>query len=1124
MAILTRSDGIPKPDSFGETLNGIEFQINGNDFISISAHVDGEVTALADPVVIQIDDGDVFEFLVLDDGANLSFTIQEVGGEGRRVTVIAVSALEYDKNHVVFHNREATHGSHTAYLDDVTVAAQLSESEPKDIEILDAEFTGAKELTFHYAVTGEVNQFQVGLYYSADQTFDPNDDIRIDGLKTVTAHPTNPQAPATITLDGDRTWSARADMPYILVVVDPLNPDEGVIAEIDEDNNVAGILLPTPGVTVLVHGFNPTGDGIDGEFDQIGDGATDYWRTTEQIRGLMRRYGGGEVYRYNSDNGEFEQFEDPEDEFGFVIWNNPNGQAILFHDWARESDDKESGQAEAAAEALFTALVQAEYAKPNDPETSRPFHFIGHSRGTVVVSETVQRLDVYDIPVNYVTYLDVHDFDEDDVSHDEYFHDPAVQVWENVLYAENLYQETDEWWIPSGRELIQLASDFNTELTGLLDGAWPPILAKSSHGLVTDWYLGTVAPGTVELNDDTEDWYQDGIGAEQGFSKWWSSGGYANDESPGILEKTKSKTLKGLNRFPDEKDGDRDFDTPIFFNGNFELPDLHNTSLAGWSFHGGKGNAKVKTENGNSYLSFYSPGGTRTHNRFYVPENANFISFDLLIDSDLPNHSFSVTLDRPGEPSHLLADIPLTNRTDGFVPIHLPISQQNDGNSIRLLTFRSEFSGVSSGLHESAVGIDNVRLLFDELPHLEITTTNTAIREGSSVTLSGFFNDPGPHTLNIDWGDGNVEQITIADGQTTFDLSHSYRNNRPATDLQTDYVIEVVEILEDENGTRNGIRGIGIPIVVINDPPKIGSITTSYPNNQALAGDLISLTGTFQDLGLSDSHSGFVNWGDGTESDLVVSGINGSGTFEANHRYHSGGSYTVTITLVDNDGGKTTTTINLNISGTHLIDGTLHIMGTNNDDIIIIRPSQLDQIIVYSRSSGRNIQEPFPANINRIVVNLFDGNDRFYTFGLDPIPIDVYGGNGNDFIRGTSGTNVLFGGDGRDLLFGVGGDDILIGGNGMDFLFGGNGRDILIGGNTSLFFDELLKIQLVWLQPNSDLNSVAQLFEKITDDRDDIFGRDFLYGGLGADLYLRVNKRWDRVIGLSDEDVDRTVW
>jgi hypothetical protein len=80
-------------------------------------------------------------------------------------------------------------------------------------------------------------------------------------------------------------------------------------------------------------------------------------------------------------------------------------------DWQNESDFSDSGFSEAAADAFFAALVQLD--KDADIFGS-PLHFIGHSRGTVVNSEIIQRLGKYreDIRDIHMTSLDTHDFEQ----------------------------------------------------------------------------------------------------------------------------------------------------------------------------------------------------------------------------------------------------------------------------------------------------------------------------------------------------------------------------------------------------------------------------------------------------------------------------------------------------------------------------------------------------------------------------------------------------------------------------------------------------------------------------------------------------------------------------------------
>ena len=87
----------------------------------------------------------------------------------------------------------------------------------------------------------------------------------------------------------------------------------------------------------------------------------------------------------------------------------------------------------------------------------------------------------------------------------------------------------------------------------------------------------------------------------------------------------------------------------------------------------------------------------------------------------------------------------------------------------------------------------------------------------------------------------------------------------------------------------------------------------------------------------------------------------------------------------------------------------------------------------------------------------------------------LFGGEGNDVLFGLGGNDHLYGGSGDDVLFGGSGDDYLDGGEGRDILFGGSGNDIikydssdflvdggdgidfLITDNKDLTLDELLR-------------------------------------------------------------------
>lgn len=58
----------------------------------------------------------------------------------------------------------------------------------------------------------------------------------------------------------------------------------------------------------------------------------------------------------------------------------------------------------------------------------------------------------------------------------------------------------------------------------------------------------------------------------------------------------------------------------------------------------------------------------------------------------------------------------------------------------------------------------------------------------------------------------------------------------------------------------------------------------------------------------------------------------------------------------------------------------------------------------------------------------------------------IYGGAGNDVLRGTNAADWIFGGAGDDTINGLGGNDTLFGGAGRDVLDGGTGSDYVDGG------------------------------------------------------------------------------
>lgn len=97
---------------------------------------------------------------------------------------------------------------------------------------------GTPSFTYNFTTTATPGPFTIGLYRSADTTFDRSDELV--GQDAVTPSPTNPQAPRLFTFAAPFEYDPAR--PYLLAVADPGN----AIHESDEQNNVAFVLLPVP--------------------------------------------------------------------------------------------------------------------------------------------------------------------------------------------------------------------------------------------------------------------------------------------------------------------------------------------------------------------------------------------------------------------------------------------------------------------------------------------------------------------------------------------------------------------------------------------------------------------------------------------------------------------------------------------------------------------------------------------------------------------------------------------------------------------------------------------------------------------------------------------------------------
>lgn len=115
--------------------------------------------------------------------------------------------------------------------------------------------------------------------------------------------------------------------------------------------------------------------------------------------------------------------------------------------------------------------------------------------------------------------------------------------------------------------------------------------------------------------------------------------------------------------------------------------------------------------------------------------------------------------------------------------------------------------------------------------------------------------------------------------------------------------------------------------------------------------------------------------------------------------------------------------------------------GSDNDDSFFV--SGTGTTVLVSSTSIRGKAE----NIQRVRFFGNGGNDNFGAPSGFAVPIEAFGGSGDDSLTGGQADDRLDGEAGNDTVTGRGGNDRLQGGSGMDLLSGDAGADILEGGD-----------------------------------------------------------------------------
>ncbi|MCA9239838.1 MAG: hypothetical protein KDA37_06550 [Planctomycetales bacterium] len=219
--------------------------------------------------------------------------------------------------------------------------------------------------------------------------------------------------------------------------------------------------------------------------------------------------------------------------------------------------------------------------------------------------------------------------------------------------------------------------------------------------------------------------------------------------------------------------------------------------------------------------------------------------------------------------------------------------------------------------------------------------------ENGVTTLRGRISDPGSldtFSLTVNWGDGAVQEFTTTPGAAGIDLlsppqgvsydpatrefaiEHRYLDDGLSPAPSDDYEVRLTLVDDDQDMVLDATV-----VTVTNLPPEIAPM----PNVTINEGDAVAIftptldhqigaarvPGSFTDVGTLDTHTGTVDWGDGSPLDsLVIVGAAGSFEFRQQHTYADNGVYTVLVTVTDDDSGQDTESFTVTVNN---VDPTL---------------------------------------------------------------------------------------------------------------------------------------------------------------------------------------------------------
>jgi PKD domain/Bacterial Ig domain len=222
------------------------------------------------------------------------------------------------------------------------------------------------------------------------------------------------------------------------------------------------------------------------------------------------------------------------------------------------------------------------------------------------------------------------------------------------------------------------------------------------------------------------------------------------------------------------------------------------------------------------------------------------------------------------------------------------------------------------------------------------TGTSFSSPEGTAVSLNGAATSPSAE----DTAAGFAYSWTVTKDGSTFGTGSAAAFTFTPNDEGT----YVATLLAKDDGGMTGTTSVTVTGANVAPAAKITAIAQSAPL-VLTANESLSFSGSFSDPGALDSHTATWSFGDGATSTTSF-GPGGSAGLSATHSYGAAGTFAVTLTVTDDDGGvgQSTSTVHVQTAQQALTSICSYVQGLKT-----LNAGQRNSLIVKCNAAGDSI-------------------------------------------------------------------------------------------------------------------------------------------------------------------------